>query len=178
MPEFESAILKTYPSSAGAAITVRDESSLSKTLVRSDQPQFGIRFGASTFAGDALVAGTRPDEWLILGTADAVAAAEASVDRGGFTNVIAFTHGRSLFRVTGHPASSMLEKVCGIDWSDNMTPDGAVVSASVALTSCDIIRNDADHTPSYLLQCDRSFGQYLFDALVDAATEFGVSVEL
>lgn len=176
MPSFESAVLKTYSPVEGAAITLADESAVTKVLVRSDQPQFGIAFGASTAHGDALVAATRPDEWLILGTDDATAPAVAAVDTGGFTSVIPFTHGRSLFRVTGEPAASMLEKVCGIDWSDNMTPNGAVVSASVALTSCDIIRNDTNGTRSYLLHCDRSFGQYLFDALVDAGTEFGVTV--
>ncbi len=176
MPEFESAILTTYPSSTDGAITLTDESSTEKTLVRSDQQQFGIGFGASAKVGDALVAGTRPDEWLVLGSAGAVAVAIDAVDMGGFTNVIPFTHGRSLFRVAGMPAAAALEKLCGIDWSDNMTPNGAVVSASVALTTCDIIRHDAGSTPSYLLQCDRSFGQYLFDALVDAATEFGVNV--
>ena len=75
-------------------------------------------------------------------------------------------------RVTGSEATRLLEKVCGIDWSDHMTPDGAVLSASVALVTCDIARNDVseDDTssrPSYLIFCDRSFGQYLFDALIE-----------
>ena len=70
----------------------------------------------------------------------------------------------------------MLAKVCGIDLSDRMTPNGAVVTASVALTTCDIIRDDRADTPSYLLMCDRSFGQYLFDALIDAGGEFGITV--
>ena len=170
--EFESAILKTYAASAGGAV-VTDESAIIKTLVRSDRQQFGVSFGMSASIGDAIVAGTRPDEWLILGSAGAVEGATNAVDTGGFTNVIAFTHGRSLFRVTGPDATATLEKVCGMDWSNNMTPDGAVLSASVALTTCDIIRNDIAGAPSYLLQCDRSFGQYLFDALKDAASEFG-----
>ena len=38
----------------------------------------------------------------------------------------------------------MLEKVCSLDWSDPMTPDGAVASASVAKVTCDIARNDVD----------------------------------
>lgn len=176
MPDFETAILKTYKPVEGAAITLSDESSTIKTLVKSDQAQFGIGFGASTSSGGALVAATRPEEWLILGSADECGAAEAAVNTGGFTSVIPFTHGRALFRVTGEPAASMMEKVCGIDWSDAMTPDGAVVTASVALTTCDIIRNDQGGVPSYLLMCDRSFGQYLFDALVDAGSEFGLSV--
>lgn len=176
MPEFESAILKTYIPQSGATLALSDESATTKALVRSDRAQFGVFFGRSARHGDALVAGTRPDEWLLLGSAEAVAAAQGAVDSGGFTNVIPFTHGRSLFRVTGPEAASMLEKVCGIDWTDAMTPNGAVVSASVALTSCDIIRDDQDGVRSYLLMCDRSFGQYLFDALYDAGGEFGTNV--
>lgn len=95
----------------------------------------------------------------------------------GHASVVDWTHGRAAFRLSGAPAASALEKVCSIDWSDNMTPDGAVVSASVAGAGCDIVRNDATGAPSYLILCDRSFGQYLFDAILDACAEFGVSAE-
>ena len=174
---FASPITKTYPVNGEAALTIADESVTAKTLVRSDQPQLGVAFGASRMHGEAIVAGTRPDEWTILGSVAAVEAAEAAIDQGGFTSVIPFTHGRALFRITGADSARMLEKVCGIDWSDSMTPDGAVVSASVALTTCDIIRNDtADGMRSYLLMMDRSFAQYLFDALLDAGEEFGISM--
>lgn len=176
MPEFESAIIGTYPSRPDAAITLADESATTKTLVRSDRTQFGVGFGASRTHGQALVCGTRPDEWLVLGPAAAVQAAEAAVDRDGFTNVIPFTHGRALFRLTGDRAPELLGKICGIDWSDTMTPPGAVVGASVALVTCDIIRHDLDAGRSYLIQCDRSFGQYLFDAILDAGDEFGIGV--
>ena len=39
-----------------------------------------------------------------------------------------------------------------------------------------MIRADVDGMPSYLLVSDRSFGQYLFDALLDAGDEFGIGV--
>ncbi len=89
-------------------------------------------------------------------------------------SVIDYTHSRALFRLTGAGAASTLEKVCNFDWSDAMTPDGAAMSASVAGVACDIIRDDAGGTRSYLIACDRSFGQYLFDALLDAGAEFGI----
>ena len=177
MPSFESAVLKSYPSNPGAPITLADESATAKTLIRSDRSQFGVAFGSSVIVDDVMIGGTRPDEWLLLGTDQAVLGAVDSVDTGGFTSVIPFTHGRSLFRLSGTDASRLLEKVCGIDWSNNMTPSGAVLTASVALVTCDIIRADQGGDPSYLVLCDRSFGQYLFDALIDAGNEFGVSVQ-
>jgi len=182
---FESPAVRDYPTSAGSHLTLADASATTKWLVRAaaDGPtadQLGARFGTSRVApGGALVLGSRPGEWIIVGTADEVAAAVAGLDGLSgqeFMTALDWTHSRAMFRVTGADATRMLEKVCGIDWGDHMTPDGAVLSASVALTTCDLARNDVDGTPSYLIFCDRSFGQYLFDALIDAGNEFGLTV--
>ncbi len=40
----------------------------------------------------------------------------------------------------------------------------------------DVVRDDFDGTRSYLLHCERSSGQYLFDVLVDAGAEFGLEI--
>ena len=167
--KFESPVVEDYPSRTWP-LHLADESATTKTLVRSDVEQFGIMFGASEAVGEALICGSRPGEWLILGDPEACIA--ATVEMIGFTSIIDHTHSKALFRLSGLLAASALEKVCSVDWSDSMTPDGAVVSGSVAKVSCDIIRNDAGGRPSYLLACDRSYGQYLFDALVDACHEF------
>jgi len=189
-PAFESPVVRSYPTSQAGELTLTDESAITKWLVRADADgptadTLGARFASSqTAPAGALVLGVRPGEWIILGAAGEVAAAIADLDgldSDEFTSALDWTHGRAMFRVTGHEATRMLEKVCGIDWSDHMTPDGAVLSASVALVTCDIARNDVSHdetasTPSYLVLCDRSFGQYLFDALIDAGNEFGLTV--
>lgn len=180
---FESPIVRHYPTSEGD-LTLTDASATTKWLVRADADgptanRLGARFGSSQIApGGALVLGSRPGEWIILGTPDEVAAAVADLDgfpEQEFMTALDWSHSRAMFRVTGTEATRMLEKVCGIDWSDHMTPDGAVLSASVALTTCDLARNDVNGTPSYLVFCDRSFGQYLFDALIDAGNEFGLA---
>ena len=112
--------------------------------------------------------GQRPGEWMVLDDAGLV----AGLDTTGHVSVIDHTHSRALLRLTGSDAAATLEKVCGLDWSDAMTPNGAVMAASVAKVTCDIARDDVDGTPSYLIACDRSFGQYLADAIADAAAEF------
>lgn len=184
-PAFESPVVQSYPASRAGDLTLSDESAVTKWLVRAgtDGPTadlLGAPFGASRVAPDgALVLGSRPGEWIVLGTASEVAAAVAGLDgldEQEFCSALDWTHGRAMFRVTGSSAARMLEKVCGLDWSDHMTPDGAVVSASAALVTCDIARHDRDGVRSYLIFCDRSFGQYLFDALIDAGNEFGLSV--
>jgi len=184
-PAFESPVVRDYPTSEGGSLTLTDASATTKWLVRADADgptadRLGARFGSSQIAaGGALVLGSRPCEWIVLGTPGEVAAAVAELEGLGeqeFMTALDWTHSRAMFRVAGADATRMLEKVCGIDWGDHMTPDGAVLSASVALTTCDLARNDVDCTPSYLVFCDRSFGQYLFDALIDAGNEFGLTV--
>ncbi len=184
---FESPVVCDNPASNGGGdLTLSDISSTVKWLVRAgaEGPAADLldaQFGTSrAAAGGALVLGSRPGEWIVVGTASEVAAAVAGIDgleEQEFCSALDWTHGRAMFRVTGASAPRMLEKVCGLDWSDHMTPDGAVVSASVALVTCDIARNDRDGVRSYLIFCDRSFGQYLFDALIDAGNEFGLSAD-
>ena len=45
----------------------------------------------------------------------------------------------------------------------------------MAKVTCDIVRNDLEGIPSYLISCDRSYGQYLFEVILDAGQEFGIS---
>ena len=183
---FESPVVRRYATAESGDLVLADASATVKWLVRaSGSPnaaaeRLGAPFGSSqTAAGGALVLGSRPGEWIVLGTAGAVTETVEGLDgldSSDFVTAVDWTHGRALLRVTGDAAPRMLEKVCSLDWSDPMTPDGAVASASVAKVTCDIARNDVDGTPSYLVFCDRSFGQYLFDALIDAGDEFGLSV--
>jgi len=172
--DFESSILQKHSPNTGA-LSLTDVSATTKLLVRSDGEQFGVLFGSTTAVDEALVCGTRPGEWYILGTPHTCAAAVARADTSAFTNIIDHTHSRAMVRLSGVSATSVLEKVCNIDWSDTMTPNGAVVSASVAKVTCDIIRDDESDTPSFLLSFDRSYGQYVFDALLDACQEFAAS---
>lgn len=171
---FESPVVKWTV--VQSAVTVADESVSAKVLVRAESASpaathLAVAFGASRREGDTLIAATRPDEWLLLGPLDQAGAIADAIPRDGHVGVVDWTHGRAMFRVTGDWAASALEKVCSLDFSDPMTPDGAVTSASVAKVACDLIRDDQSN-PSYLILCDRSFGQYLYDALIDAAAEF------
>lgn len=182
---FESPVVRSYETADSGDLLLTDISATTKWLVRASPggavaERLGAPFGSSSAAGGgATVLGSRPGEWIVLGTAGAVAEAVEGLeglDSSDFVSCLDWTHGRALFRITGNEATRMLEKVCSLDWSDPMTPDGAVASASVAKVTCDLARRDVDGTPSYLVFCDRSLGQYLFDALIDAGDEFGLVV--
>lgn len=179
---FRGPITKKYPSaSANAELTITDHSTTTKLSVRADPSsaaatRLAAPFGASRIDGATRVVGIRPDEWFVLGGHDEAHAIVNGLDTSGHVSVVDLTHSRCMFRVTGAMAPKMMEKVCGIDWSDAMMPDGAATSASVALVSCDLMRADEGGQRSYLIACDRSFGQYLFDALLDAGDEFNIAV--
>jgi sarcosine oxidase subunit alpha len=179
-PAFESPLVKTYRHATTAGLTLSDRSSMHKTIVRAGPDsyaaaQLGADFGSSRTLDDVLICGQRPGEWVLLGTTAAIDDLVGLLDRTGEVSVIDYTHSRALFRLTGDDAPSALAKVCGLDWSDEMTPDGAVTSGSVAKVNTDVVRDDQEGSRSYLISCDRSFGQYLFDALLDAGDEFTIS---
>lgn len=129
-----------------------------------------------------LVVGAGPGEWLVLADPDAageVADELRTVAAGTaeFAAVIDVTHGRALMRLTGHPAAALLTKVCAVDLAADNTPNGTAFSSSVARLTTDVVRDDVGGVPSYLLHCDWSYGQYLFDALLDAGAEFGIALD-
>ena len=188
-PAFESPVSNPFvsyagvpmePGQPGAPLTLQDVSATGKVVVRaapgtSAYRRMSAAFGTSRTEDGVLVVGQRPDEWILLGRGSAIGGLIESLDRSGHVSVIDGTHGRAMFRLTGADAASVLEKLCSLDWNDHMTPDGAAVSGSVAKVTCDIVRNDLDGARSYLISCDRSYGQYLFEVLLDAGQEFGIS---
>jgi len=141
----------------------------------------GVPFGrAVRDEHGTLVVGSGPGEWLLLGPPGASAAVAGRVEEvpnEEMASVFEVTHGRALMRITGAKTVDLLAKVCGIDLSEEVTPDGAAFRSSVAKLVTDIVRDARDGERSYLLHCERSSGQYLFDALIDAGGEFGIEVE-
>ena len=170
---------------SAAELRLMDCTPLAKILVRAPTngetaSALATPFGrAARDVHGTLVVGSAPGEWLLLappGTASEV------VERIGTTNeglvsVFDATHGRALVRVTGPLAAELLAKVCAIDFSEDISPDGVAFRSSVARVVTDVVRDDQDGEVSYLLHCERSSGQYLFGALMDAGEEFGIEVE-
>ena len=117
-----------------------------------------------------------PDEWTIYGAAGQAAAISATIPTEGFVTVIDITHGRAMLRISGSNATSALSKICNLDLGNELTPNGAVFSASVGGVGCDLVRDDQNGETSFLIGCERSFGRFLFIAVADACTEFGVQI--
>ena len=175
-----------------APITLTDLSPLTKVLVRAAVDgamagALGVGFGratrtAATGLGPALIIGSGPGEWLVLAGARGHARLRGRLDAMAaetdqFVSVVDLTHGRALVRLRGAATADLLGKVCAVDLSDQVTPNGSAFRSSVAGLVTDVVRDDTDRVRSYLLHCDRSFGQYLADSLLDAGAEFGIGVD-
>jgi heterotetrameric sarcosine oxidase gamma subunit len=174
---------------AQAALTLTDCTPLAKVQVRAPiggraAAELAVPFGrAVRDPGGTLVAGSGPGEWLLLaapGRGPALAARLGDLATrcpGELVTATDLTHGRALVRLTGQRAAGVLAKVCGIDISDAITPDGAAFRTAVAAVATDVIRDDAGGVPSYLLHCERSSGAYLFGELLAAGGEFGIEID-
>ena len=173
---------------ATAVLTLLDCTPLAKFQARAPMggqaaAEFGIPLGRAARGNDGiLVAGSGPGEWMLIGPPDQGRVIAARLDQiaahapDELVTFVDQTHGRALIRLHGPSGVAVLAKVCGIDFSDAVTPDGAALRSSVAAVATDIIRDDQDGVRSYLLHCERSSGQYLFDALLDAGVEFGMEI--
>jgi len=169
-----------------ADLRIMDCTPLAKVLVRASTEgevarTLDVPFGrAARDEHGTLVVGSGPGEWLLLtppGANAVVARRIEEVPDEGLVSVFDATHGRALMRITGARAPDLLAKVCGVDLSEQVTPDGTAFRSSVAKLVTDVVRDDRDGDRSYLLHCERSSGHYLFDALIDAGDEFGIEIE-
>lgn len=142
-----------------------------------------------------LVAGVGHEEWIVIGAPCAplpsailqIAILQTS-DGAAPSTVMDLTHARALIRIVGADSARVLSKLCGINFGDTTTPDDTALRTSVARLVAEVFRNDLAEPSaaatdriklarSYLIMCERSAGQYLFDALLDAGQEFGIDIE-
>lgn len=174
---------------ATGELTLTDCCPLTKIQVRAPiggqaAAALGVRFGRAARDGAGrLVVGSGPGEWLLLAAPGSPADfdPDALVAPGEYVSWVDQTHGRALVRLSGPAGPRVLAKLCGIDLSDDITPDGAAFRTSLAALATDVIRDDVPGengpTRSYLLHCERSSGQYLFDAMLRAGAEFGLEID-
>jgi heterotetrameric sarcosine oxidase gamma subunit len=126
-----------------------------------------------------LVIGSGPDEWLVVappGHATEIADELGDAVRGvtsGPVVVVDLTHGRALLRVSGPETMTLLRRVTAVDLDDRLVPDGSALRTSVARVVTDLIRDDYEGNPSFLMHCERSSGRYLQQSLLAAGSELG-----
>ena len=179
---FHSPISTKLLESENQLLEIRDRSTYTKVLLREKGngkigEKIGVKYGESKLRTDGtLICGSRPGEWTLYNaSSDTDPGLQFRNDYGEQVVTVDLTHGRALISIEGEGSRSLLEKVCNIDFSDAMVPDGASFSASVGTISCDLVRSDSEKI-LFLLACERSFGEYLLRVLADAGKEFGLLV--
>jgi len=167
--------------SSDSALTIADESHLTKVVIRTAGAHPLIDSlpptGRTANVGSTLRVGSAPGEWYLLSagvTPDSLVAGLVLDAPGAYSSWVDVTHGRALMRITGADTAKMLAKQCAVNLADSASPNGVAFRTAIAGVTTDFIRDDRDHVPSYLVHCERSSGQYLFDVFIDAGTEFGI----
>lgn len=140
-----------------ADLTFIDVSDAPKWRVFSDE----VPPGTSARSGEVLRWSVSPGETTILG------------ERPD-GEVVDLTHVRAMFRITGEAAAALVNRVCALDLSDGMFPDGAAARTLFAGVATEMVRDDQDGAPSYLIMPSRSFGRYVTDVIEDAGSELGI----
>lgn len=179
-PTFRSPVHATLSDAVGGApLSVTDHTDTAKVVVRAaadgaTAQTLGVPFArahrlARADGSEWLVVGSRPGEWMVIAGREQVALIRGELPADPAATAVDLTHGRALLRVTGRLSARLLAGLCNVDLSDDMTPDLAAFSGSVAGVMCDLVRDDVDGVRSYLICVDRSYGGWLAEVLVDAA---------
>jgi len=102
-----------------------------------------------------------PGEWTVLGEQP-----DDAVD---------LTHVRAMFRLTGTAATTLMSRVCALDFDDGMFPNGAAARTLFAGVATEMVRDDEGDERSYLLLPSRSYSTYVLDVILDAGADLGLT---
>jgi len=121
-----------------------------------------------------------PDEWLVVTeaarAAKMVAALEVAV-AGRHAAVVDVSEGRAVIGLAGARAREVLMKGCSVDLHPAAFAPGACAQTRLARAAVLIYHTgDAQGGPAYDIYVGRSFADYLWRWLEDAAAEYGVAV--
>jgi heterotetrameric sarcosine oxidase gamma subunit len=165
-------------------VLVADRSAMAKVHIRATggdavSSAIGTRFGRAAWLSGRLVVGSGPDEWLVVGPPGR--AAEIAVELKDMLRdttpvpavVVDLTHGRALLRVSGPETMTLLSRVTAVDLDDRLVPNGSALRTSLARVVTDLVRDDYEGSPSFLIHCERSSGRYLQQSLLAAGSDLG-----
>ena len=128
-------------------------------------------------AGDRAALGLGPDEWLVVappGDVNEIAAALRQALSGRAAAVTEVGEARTVIAVSGPSARDVLAKGCTLDLHPREFGPGRCAQSTVG--TVDVIVHQTDEVPSYELYVQRSFAEYLWLWLEDAALEYGVAI--
>lgn len=160
MAEFSPIPVESVPEARSNGLRLSDFSTVPKWRVFTGPES--VMPGTSATYDERFVWSVSPGEWTVVGP------------RPDDSEVVDLTHVRVMFRLTGEDSVKLLAKICALDLSDHMFPNGAAARTLVAGVVTELVRDDQEGVPSFLILPSRSFGRYLHEVLIDAGSEFGL----
>ncbi len=118
-----------------------------------------------------------PDEWLVIGapdTQDKTVAALRSALAGRVAAVTDVSEGRTVIRLCGPRARDVIAKGCPIDLHSRAFGPGRCAQSRYARAL--VILHQLDDAPTFDLYVERSFADYTWRMIEDAALEYGFAV--
>ena len=125
--------------------------------------------------GSLLAAWLTADELLVLTpTGQALATMDAMPNLDAVcTHVVDITSGLCGVSIIGPASTRLLSRITDLDISPRALPDLTCAQARFAEVQGLLLRRDIQSIPAYQLYAGREFGEYLWEVLIDAATETG-----
>jgi sarcosine oxidase subunit gamma len=183
------ACAKTSPDNAG--VVARERAFLGHLNLRGDSrdPRFAAAVGGVLGCGLPLVANTvreaagntmywlGPDEWLIVTAGERKAAVESELRTALadlFAAVADLSGGQTVVLLRGRAIRDVLAKGCPLDL--NPRAFGVARCAQSHLAKAPILLRQVDDEPTFEIVVRRSFADYFWLWLEDAAAEYGLAV--
>ncbi len=123
-----------------------------------------------------------PDEWLLTTGEEAAPAVTEALRKalaGLAAAVVDVGDAATVIRLSGSSAAEVLAKGCALDLHPTVFGPGRVAQTLVAQADVILHRVESDSAdePAFDIHVRRSFAEYLWQWLADAAMEYGVGVD-
>jgi sarcosine oxidase subunit gamma len=119
-----------------------------------------------------------PDEWLVVtapGTESALATELETAMGRRHGAVVDVGEGRSIMTIAGKQARRVLAKGCSLDLHPRVFGPGDCAQSRLAQAT--IILHQTADAPAYDIYVGRSFAEYLWAWITDAAAEYGYRID-
>ena len=118
-----------------------------------------------------------PDEWLVVTPDRRVPRIERALHdalQGRHAALTDVSHSRTILTLSGPEARAVLAKGCPLDLHPRVFGPGRCAQSRLA--KCQVLIHQTNPAPTFEIYVNRSFSQYAWAWLEDAAREFGVRI--
>ena len=136
-----------------------------------------LNIGNSPDAEPVVIARLADDEaWVLTGINQAQLVADALGEQADqCAHVLETTSGLAAVSIAGPLAQRVLAALSELDTDAEMFPNLSCAQGNAAEIHNMLLRLDFDSVPGYRLFFGREFGEYMWDGLIEAAEEYGIT---